>query len=173
MAGFHAPMNIQHFLNHIIIPTLDFVAAGLPSGPGAGFKSRAAQELLLGTVAQESNFKHLVQIGGPALGFYQIEPATFRDLYANYLAFKPDLKARVDQLASIRFEPRERQLVSNLSYATAIARLIYYRSPIALAAAGDIAGHARVWKRVYNTPLGRGTEAEFINNYQRFVAGQI
>ena len=33
----------------------------------------------------------------------------------------------------------------------------------------DIPALAALWKRVYNTPLGAGTEAEFIDDYQRYV----
>lgn len=48
--------------------------------------SDAAVNLLLGTAAQESEFgKYIRQIRGPALGVFQMEPATFdwlRDKYS-------------------------------------------------------------------------------------------
>jgi hypothetical protein len=37
--------------------------------------------------------------------------------------------------------------------------------------ANDIAGMARYWKRYYNTVHGKGTEAEFIKNYEELING--
>ncbi|MEE9541175.1 MAG: hypothetical protein V3V85_06750, partial [Candidatus Thorarchaeota archaeon] len=54
--------------------------------PGAS--REAAVNLLLGTVYQESTINgitHLKQVGGPALGIYQIEPDTEHDTWENYL----------------------------------------------------------------------------------------
>lgn len=158
-------MNIRQLRDEIILPTLTYVGADLE-----GFASASAVELLLGTAATESGFSHLVQMkGGPAVGIYQTEPHTFLDLQANYLNSRRELAGRVRSLmASV---PAEReQLIGNLFFATAIARLVYWRSPVKLAAPGDVAGHARVWKQVYNTPLGAGRTDDFINAYQRLVA---
>lgn len=44
--------------------------------------SQAAENLLVGTAVQESGRGRLVQKGGPALGIYQMEPATFNDIGA-------------------------------------------------------------------------------------------
>jgi len=160
-------MNIRHLRDHVIQPTLLYLGDELP-----GFARDGAAELLLGTIAQESNFRHLVQLKGPARGLYQVEPATYRDICENYLRYKPSAERAVFSLAAEWPDP-ERQLVTNLAFATAIARLVYYRSPAAIPAPGDLAGQARVWKRVYNTPLGKGTEAEFIANFNRFVSPNL
>lgn len=163
-------MNICHLRDEIILPALNFVGGGM-----SGFASASAVELLLGTAAQESGFRHFVQIGGgPAVSIYQIEPDSYLDLHANYLsaASRQALAERVRALKAAVPQDRE-QLIGNLFFATAIARLIYWRSPMKLAAPGDIAGHARVWKQVYNTPLGRGRESDFVANYQRLVAPNL
>ena len=48
--------------------------------------SRSAEELVLGTAIVESGLTYLKQRGeGPALGLWQIEPATHEDLYTNFL----------------------------------------------------------------------------------------
>jgi hypothetical protein len=161
-------INVRHLSSRVIRQALARI--DLP-----GFSSDAAVELLLGTAAHESGLRDLAQVGGgPALGIYQIEPATRLDIHQNYLAFRPAVERQVMALAS---DPRvldlDSQLVSNLAYATVIARLVYFRSPLALARAGDIAGHARLWKRVYNTAGGKGTEAQFIADYQRLVAPNL
>ena len=46
-----------------------------------------AEMLVLGTIAQESNFKYLEQLsGGPGIGLGQMEPATHDDLWSNWLS---------------------------------------------------------------------------------------
>lgn len=160
-------LNISQYRAQILRPTLVFVGDGLP-----GFASAAAEELLLGTAAHESGFHYLAQIRGPAQGLYQIEPETCIDIYKNYLAHRPALRDRVNALLADKPTVRD-QLASNLAFATAIARLVYWRSPLPLAPAGDVAGHARVWKAVFNTPLGKGREADFVDAYQRLVTPNI
>jgi hypothetical protein len=127
-----------------------------------GLWSGAAETLLLGTALTESGLTWLRQTGGgPALGLYQIEPATHADLRRNYLAFRPRLAARLLGL-SAGVGPGQDQLVWNLGYATAIARLVYYRVPAPLPAADDLAGLARYWKAHFNTALGKGRTADFV-----------
>ncbi|SMH62857.1 hypothetical protein [Azospirillum agricola] len=165
-------LSVSHFARHIVRDTLARL-----SGPDApGIDSEAAVALLLGTAAQESGFRALDQITGPgdirlgpAYGIYQIEPATRADVHANFLRHRPELNARVCRLLAADPSP-DHQLASNLAYATAIARLIYYRSPVRLAAPGDVEGHGRVWKQVYNTPKGKGRVEDFVDNYRRRVA---
>jgi len=47
-------------------------------------------------------------------------------------------------------------MVESLAYACALAMVRFYRSPIALPAAGDAAGMNRAWRLGYNTTLGAG-----------------
>ncbi|MBP2301291.1 hypothetical protein [Azospirillum picis] len=162
----------RHLALFVVRPTLSML-----SGPDVpGIASDASVELLLGTIAQESGFRALDQITGPAdrtigpaYGLYQIEPATLDDLHDNFLRFRPTLAARLAGLAASWPSPAM-QLATNLAYATAVARLLYYRSPVRLAAPGDVEGHARTWKQVFNTPKGKGRPEDFVANYQRLVA---
>lgn len=124
--------------------------------------SPAAEVLLLGTAITESRLSALVQKGrGPALGLYQIEPATHSDIWRNYLAFRPIVATRVLTLAAGAIG-RSEQLVWNLAYATAIARLVYRRRPEPMPPAGDIPGLAAYWKAHFNTVAGKGSAAKFI-----------
>jgi len=133
-----------------------------PSLKRLGLHSLAAELLLLGTAITESKLSALVQKGGgPALGVYQIEPATHTDIWRNYLAYRPVVAARVLTLAAGGVG-RSEQLVWNLAYATAIARLVYRRRPEPMPAAGDVPGLAAYWKAHFNTAAGRGTAAKFI-----------
>ena len=131
--------------------------------------SAAAENLLVGTALHESGgLRWLRQLGGgPAFGIYQIEPSTHDDIWRNYLRFRPRLNDRVARLAAN--EPtRPEQLITNLAYATAIARVHYLRVPAPLPDADDLGGLARYWKRHFNTPKGAGTVAGFIESDRRF-----
>ncbi len=135
--------------------------------------SIAAENLLLGTAAQESQLGHyLTQVKGPALGIYQIEPNTHKDVWKNYLKYQHELSDAISHLSSNRctWEAKESELITNLAYNTAIARVIYYRVPEALPDANDIAGLANYWKQHYNTHLGKGKVKEFIKHYEEWVA---
>ena len=142
----------RQFRRLIIAPTLQHL----------GLWSLAAEQLLIGTAITESGLKFLTQHGGgPAKGFYQIEPTTAQDLYENWLSFRPDWAAKLTQLI-VPGQNLSGQLVSNLAYATAVARLIYYRRPEPLPKAGDIQGFAEYWKTHWNTNLGAGSEEDFL-----------
>ncbi len=131
--------------------------------------SEVAENLLVGTAVQESGLRHLRQLGnGPARGLYQIEPATESDIRRNFLPARAGLAARVDTILAAEPSHTE-QLTTNLAYATAIARLIYFRVPEPLPGADDVPGLARYWKRHFNTEKGGGSVSAFILNYKEFV----
>lgn len=164
-------IDFRDLKNKIISPTLKYL-----SPVRHGIYNRSAVELLLGTIAVESTYRgdtNLQQLrGGPALGIYQIEYGTCKDVHTHYINFRKDVLERINHLLA-PWPDRKLQLITNLAYATAIARLIYYRNPIHLAAPGDIAGHAKVWKTVYNTYLGKGTEIKFIEAWEEYVKPDI
>ncbi|MGL5682551.1 MAG: hypothetical protein ACRDDZ_05775 [Marinifilaceae bacterium] len=130
--------------------------------------SPQAVELVLGTIAQESaGGESIRQMGnGPALGICQMEPATFDDIYNNFLRYKKDLKDKVLN-ASGCLSLYSHCLEYNMALSIAMCRVHYYRVPEAIPA--DLPGWARYWKKYYNTHLGKGTEAGFIANYKKHV----
>ncbi len=132
----------------------------------------SAENLLLGTAAQESQLGHyLVQENGPGLGVYQVDPATHQDIWAHYLNSRPLLANQVRSLTASTKDGviPDTILVTNLAYTTAIARVIYYRVAQPLPDAYDIEGLAEYWKLYYNTPLGEGEVSEFIQNYNEYI----
>jgi hypothetical protein len=146
---------------HVVRPTLRHL----------GFWSQVAEDLVLGTIAQESDFKYISQLTGtpgvlgPGAGIVQMERATHDDLWSNFLVYRPGLAGRVTELLApwpAKFE----QLATNLSYAVAMCRVHYYRFPEPLPVTSDANLLARLWKLRYNTPLGAGTEAEFVRNFK-------
>lgn len=150
----------QQFRTHVVRPAIEAL----------GLWSESAEALLMGTAAQESHLgRYLHQVGGgPALGPFQMEPATYRDIWANYLAYRRPLANAVHDLAGVTV-PNSEVMAYHLRYAAAMARIHYLRVPQRLPAADDIVGLAQYWKQHYNTPAGRGTVDEFVANYRRFL----
>jgi hypothetical protein len=146
---------------------------------GSKYFSNEACLLLLATCAQESEMgKYIKQLGGgPALSIFQTEPLTERDCWTNHINFDPVLKAymlsllpdhaRGDDVLSIKL--REQCLITNLEYAIAIARLIYYRSSTPMPTTYNVKDYWEFYKEVYNTRLGSAKEDEFYNNWNRFI----
>lgn len=132
--------------------------------------SEAAELLMLGTVLVESDLRWLKQKRkGPGTGLFQMEKVTHEDLWKSYLnkSRNEKLKAKVLWLTSRM--PLEEQLIHNLAYATAMARVLYWRRPEALFEADDVAGLAKYWKDHYNTYLGKGKEEDFIKKLTPFL----
>lgn len=146
----------KEFRELIVRPVLEALAMWSP----------AAENLLMGTALQESGLERLRQRRGPALGFYQMEPATHDDIWQNYLARRTDLARRMAPFGR-RLTPEH--LVTRLDYATALARIHYWRVPEPLPSADDAEALAAYWKVHWNTPAGVGTISRFVRNYRRFL----
>lgn len=130
-----------------------------------GLHSESAAQLLVGTAAQESHLgTYLRQIRGPALGVFQMEPATHNDIWENYIAYQGRLK---DDMRARYAMATAETMVYDLRYAAIMARIHYLRVPTALPE--DIEGQAHYWKEHYNTFLGAGTVEEYLQNYRRLV----
>jgi len=152
-------IDVGQFREYIIDPVLEEMS----------MYSVAASELLLGTAIQESRLTYLVQLGGgPALGVFQMEPATFKDIWINYLAFRPSISKSVQSIAGVGAAEHAtaEQMVWHLAFAAAMCRVHYRRVPEAMPPAGDYPAQAEYWKEYYNTPLGAGTAEEYIENWE-------
>ncbi len=151
----------EHLRDYVVRPTLNRL----------GMWSHSAENLLIGTIYQESRGGHyLHQLGnGPALGMYQIEPSTHNDTWVNYIYYRESLEHKLIELMTD--EDKDSQLITNLSYATAIARVIYYRKPGGLPDANDIKALGEYWKKHYNTYQGKGTVEEFVSNFPTDLLG--
>lgn len=143
----------------IVRPTLQHI----------GLHSAAAEDLLIGTAAAESHLgQHIAQVGGgPALGVWQVEPATHSDVWLNWLRFRPDDAQTVRRMVAqcwwldAQNRPHHNALVSDLTYCCAIARLVYRRARDPLPKAGDWMALAGYWVKNYNRG-GKGTEGKFL-----------
>lgn len=157
-----SPSNLLEFVIKPVLNSLDM-------------DSKEARILLLCTAAQESAMGHyLHQINGPASGIWQIEPHTHNDIYVNYLKFRLPLLEKIKLFSRFDFyAERKNELITNLEYSCAIARLIYYRVPEAIPSHDRIEELACYWKNYYNTVNGKGTVEEFVANYHKYIEGKM
>ena len=122
----------------------------------AGMATLSAQQGVLGIGLKESGYIHLRQIGtGPALGFWQMEPNTHDDMWRNFIAYRPGLKAALMSILN-GIAPHAWRLIDNPIYAAAMCRLHLFRQSAPLPAANDAVGWAADWKNHYNTAAGAG-----------------
>ena len=161
-------IDVNQFKKHIVVPVLSSLSSYLP-----GCDSYESVDLMLGTVAKESEFTFIKQKGGgPAISLYQIEPFTFKDTFVNFIQNRKEL----DDLISSNFLPSDlctrshkgvsslinfqtfdldvERALSSLMLATIIARIKYWRAPEPLPKRTDddyIRKLGEYWKRYYNT----------------------
>lgn len=138
-------MDAKQLSEHVIVPVLQHL----------NMYSREAEVLMLGTAMAESDLRYIKQIGGPALSLFQVEPATERDIWENFLKYRPELAEKVNMLR-INGMPRTVQMTGNMFYAAAMARLVYFRRPEALPPLKADAMY-EYYKEHYNTHLGAST----------------
>ena len=159
-------MRYSQVKEYIIIPVLKQMS--IPY-------SEEAVELLAMTAAHESNGgEYIKQVKGPACGIYQMEPATHEDIWDNYLDYRDTLKDDVVRLTSF-CEVDAQEMVGNLYYATALARIHYWRVSSSLPKRSDysvgvewLENLAQYAKEHYNTHLGKATPAKYLTAYLRW-----
>lgn len=144
-------IDIRQFQKYIVRPVLDRLKMG----------GLAAERLMIGTALAESRMTYIDQINrgeekpGPAYGIYQQEQGSHDDIWLNYLPQHPDIALRVRQLAIMPCDAQ--QMAGNLYYATAMARLHYWRLRFIMPSPLDYKAMAGLWKMYYNTVEGAGT----------------
>ena len=104
-----------------------------PSLEEVGLHSDAAEDLVMGTAAQESHLMYVKQLGGgPALSLFQIEPATYKDYWDNYLNHRVDLITEIQKACGFQGVPEPSRLVWDLKFASIMCRVHYRRISEAL-----------------------------------------
>ncbi len=134
--------------------------------------SPEAEELVLGTAAHESHLGEFDrQIGGgPALGAWQMEPATEDSIWRDYLEYRGGLKRAVTAATGV-VAPDLNRLQYDPIYGAIMCRVRYLPAPETLPAEHDIEGQAAYWKKYYNTAQGRGRCEEYVRDYYRLIMG--
>ena len=156
-------MTPKGFRAAIIDPTLHLLDLWSP----------AASNLMLGTALVESGLEHRKQIGGgPARGYFQIEPATFHDVYGRHLKTRQSLLARVNSLLTPLMPPVD-QLWNNDQLGCAIARIRYRYAKEPLPDAEDAKGLAEYHKKYYNTSAGKTDTGRSIKAFEAALARSL
>lgn len=173
-------INPQHFRELVVEPTLKDMAEVFP-----GADNPMAVELLMDTAAHESHMgTYLKQVSGPALGVYQMEPATHDDIWSSYITLQLSTERYyfIERVLPITVQqgmqndeidaPPHSILVTDLRYATVMARLAYYRQSFTWPDPQDpdwLTKLAEIWKQFYNTSAGKGTVSKFVADYTQRV----
>ncbi len=145
-------MDAQQLHDHIIKPTLQYM--------GGNYDSKDARFLLLCTAAIESKCGYYIkQIGGPALGIWQMEPDTESDILLNCDAIKVNGNRWLQGLGLCA--TNQLWLTVSPMYACAMARLKYSMDKEPLPDRHDIKAVYDYYKRIYNTPAGSSTYEKF------------
>jgi hypothetical protein len=158
-------IDFYQFKEHVVIPTLKYLDSEIPY-------SEEAVDLLLLTCAHESRGGTYLRQKGMtgtegAFGVYQMELDTAMDICYNFLVHRPPLKHRVESLRSDKLTSRF-DLLTNLAYATAMARVHYWRVAEALPSKDDTRYMSKLGiyaKKYYNTHLGKATSSRYVTDY--------
>lgn len=136
---------------------------------GLGMWSKYAEELMIGTIAVESQGgTYLVQLdNGPAVGICQMEPKTHDDIWQKWLPNHPAISANLMTTCMISMKPSARMMISNLFYAVAMARIQYFRNTPEPVPA-TLEEQAAYWVKYYNRGE-RATVAQYLEAYRNFV----
>lgn len=140
-----------------------------PALHSIGLWSQEAEDLLVMVAAHESNGgDFLAQEGGPALGIYQMEPATYNFLWSKlrgnddkYMA----LGGKILFACHFMGKPDPSELVFNLKYATMMARVFFLINREAIPK--DVEDLSRYAKKYWNTSEGKATAEQYLGAYYR------
>ena len=100
--------------------------------------------------------------GNPAIGFWQIEPATMNDMITNYIQYRSHYKKNLISLGMNFEKDTIMSVMSNMAVQAALCRLHYRRDKDSIPSWDDLEAQGIYWKRVYNTVQGRGTVKHFV-----------
>lgn len=152
-------MDATRFLESVVRPVLHQLDKWSP----------AAEKLLIMTACHESGgFLHRTQVGGPAVSYFQIEPASFSDVWDRYLARRSDRFEKVVQFLPDNMEPLQ-ALKEDDKFACAIARMKYAMIPEPLPHVTDNLGLALYCKTHWNTELGKATPEKYLDDFLRYA----
>lgn len=147
-------LNRKQFQKYVLRPSLEKI----------GLYSPQAERLLTMIVAHESLKGHyIVQTTGQAKGLYQMENATHDDILRWLHNKKPELYRHIVEMGD--GQPSAVKMITDLDYATAMARAFFLRFPEALPTGND-EELAEYCKKRWNTYLGKATASDYLKAYQ-------
>lgn len=134
-----------------------------------GLWTPAVETQLLMIAAHESHMgRWLRQQGGPALGIWQMEPATHDDCMAIVVPRRAEFN-RALRVYAHGHGLVAATMVHEHAYACLMARLQVWRVREVLPNEFDVEGHARYAKNHWNTHLGKATVKDYADAYRTMV----
>ena len=152
----------NEFLQYVIQPTLRQL----------GVDSSVVEQLLLATANFQSGLGQQLQ-QNQGIGVYGISAEMHTEVWDHYLARDCELASQVRGMASQHEFPKapHSELLTNLSYATAIAWMIYLYRGVKIPDAADPATLAKCWQKAFlNRPSSDQEAAEFVCQYVEMLA---
>ncbi len=150
-------MNAQEYLNYVIDPTLAMMQKE------GNYCTDSARMLLLATCAIESDLGlYSRQVKGPAVGHFQVEPPTIKDIVQNWDDYH-EMIPIIKQLAPL-YNFGDILIIEcevNPRLSCLFARAKYAMVPKALPSSGDRLGLYNYYKKYYNSTLGASTVEKF------------
>lgn len=135
--------------------------------------SQSAENLIMATGMTETTYSALKQVNGPALGFWQMEPATYLD-HLKWLESGLNQVFLHKILLAIRKAelPREPDsLIWDMQYATIMCRVHYLRIKEALPDATSAEDLCAYYLKYYNTALGKASHDKCFPHFVRACNG--
>ena len=158
--GWREKESKDHFMAFIIMPALDRLQLNSPY----------AADLVFETGVIETGYRYIHQLRGPALGYWQMEPFTFRDMVDRVVpnnGLQPQIEALRLHKDVIDHKIDSVELIYNPQLAAAMTRIFYRDKPGAIPS--TLEGRANYWKKYYNTYLGKGDPAEYVKRNQEYL----
>ncbi len=130
-----------------------------------------ALALLMGTAAIESDFMPRFQPYGEAIGLFQVEYGTYKDLWQRAIKIKyPKLRRAIlkrygNASGDLTFEA----LQVHDELCAVFARIKYMEFKDPLPKANDVWGQATYYKRIYNTENGAAKPRDYIRKFNKYV----
>ena len=123
-----------------------------------------ALAMVVRTGMAESGYRALKGYGegNPAIGFWQVEPATMNDMIINYIHYRSHYKKNLISLGMNFEKDTIMSVMSNMAVQAALCRLHYRRDSKPIPSWSNMEAQGKYWKRVYNTFKGRGTIKHFM-----------
>lgn len=135
--------------------------------PDIPFSENAVEQVMLTDASESDLGTDLCQKGGgPALGPGQMEPDTEKDIWDNFLVFRPKLGTKVRKLM-YSTDAGIPNLVGSLPYSIAMTRIKYRRAPGELPDKNNVGAMAAYHVNYYNAG-GRATIQHSIDCYKKY-----
>lgn len=136
------------------------------------YDSDDAKELLFGTACIESGLRPRFQdTGGDAIGLFQVEYATFKDIWDRAIKRKhPELYLSIKvYFGGIKGDISFEDLQNNDVLCAIFARMKYAESSTKIPPKSDTRAQGEYYKLYYNTPLGKSTVNGYIKARQEIL----